>query len=161
MAQNVLTTFLFDRERRTAASQDLARSKTVLVGRILLGTIFVMAGVQKLMDWSATAAYMESQGLPAITVLLGLAAATEILGGLSIITGTFARAGALALFLFLIPTTVVFHDFWSLEGQAQQTQMTNFLKNLSIMGGLLLMIGVGAGRVSVDRKIRRQLDTSA
>lgn len=108
----------------------------------------------KLADWSGTSAYMASKGLPAIPLLLAIAAAVEVLGGLSVITGTFARAGALALVVYLIPTTLVFHDFWTLEGAARQAQMVHLLKNLSIIGGLLFLIGVGAGRVSVDDKIK-------
>jgi putative oxidoreductase len=155
VARGLVATFLYGKE--TTVPTAARRSGTLLVGRVLLGAIFLMAGVAKLMDWAGTAAYMESQGLPMVDVLLPIAAAVEIVGALSILTGTFARAGALALFAFLIPTTLVFHDFWTLEGAERQAQMIDFLKNLSIMGGLLLLIGAGAGKVSVDNRIKRSI----
>jgi putative oxidoreductase len=110
------------------------------------------------MDWSSTAAYMEAAGLPMVDLLLPIAAAVEILGGLSVMTGTFARAGALALVVFLIPTSLVFHDFWNLEGMERTTQMAAFMKNVSIAGGLLVVLGYGAGKVSVDRKLQKRFD---
>lgn len=149
-----MNTFLFGDEARPAI---VPRSRTILIGRILLGTIFLLSGIEKLMNWSGTAAFMESEGLPAVPLLLALAMAAEIIGSLSILTGTFARAGAVVLLAFLIPTTLIMHDFWAFEGAERQMQMVNFLKNLSIMGGLLLVIGAGAGRVSVDDKIEKQI----
>jgi putative oxidoreductase len=126
---------------------------TALVGRSLLAAIFLVSGIAKLADPSGTLAYMRGEGIPAAQVLLVVAALVEILGGLSVLTGTFARIGALALLAFMVPTTLIFHDFWSFSGQEQKMQMVQFMKNLSIMGGLLLLLGYGAGRISVDRKI--------
>lgn len=154
MARGLVATFLYGSEARPLT---LPRSWTVLVGRVFLGTIFLLSGINKLMQWEATQSQMEAEGLFAVPALLAIAAAVEILASLSVLTGTFARLGALALFVFLIPVTLVFHDFWTYEGSAREMQMINFLKNLSIMGGLLLLIGAGAGRVSVDDKIKRQI----
>lgn len=155
MARSALMTFLYGGRREAAQTRALPRSRTLLAGRFLLAAIFLMSGLGKLMDWSGTAAYMQGAGIPgsAVPVLLALAIAIEILGGLSIITGTFARAGALVLIVFLIPTTLIFHNFWALEGAERAAQMANFMKNLSIMGGLLLIIGAGAGRLSIDDRI--------
>jgi putative oxidoreductase len=83
---------------------------------------------------------MASHGIPLTAVALVGAIVVEILGGLSIILGLWIRAGAAALFLFLIPATLIFHTDFS-----QQTQMIMFLKNLSIMGGLLLVVAFGSG----------------
>ena len=66
------------------------------------------------------------------------------------LAGFYARAGALLLFLFLIPTTLIFHNFWTLEGMEQQNEMQHFTKNVTIMGGLLLVVGLGAGPISYD-----------
>lgn len=126
----------------------------VVVGRVLLGAIFVFAGIAKFLDWSGNLAYMEAEaGIVGMSWLLAIAAVVEIVGGLSIITGTLARLGAVILVLFLIPTTALFHDFWSFSGPERQLQMVMLLKNLSIMGGLLLLVGFGAGKASVDEKI--------
>lgn len=111
----------------------------VAIGRVLLSVIFILSGISKIMDWQGTAAYMGAQGLPWVPLLLGLAAAVEILGGIAVLVGWYARWAAWLLFLYLIPVTVVFHSFWALTGAEQQTQLVNFLKNLSIMGGLLLV----------------------
>ncbi|MFQ5459043.1 MAG: DoxX family protein, partial [Myxococcota bacterium] len=100
--------------------------------------------------WSGTAGYMASRGMPAIPVLLTLAIIFELLGGLSILLGWKTKAGALALFLFLVPVTLIFHNFWTYPPEQQQMQMIMFLKNLAIMGGLLMLAGAGPGPLSVD-----------
>lgn len=121
-----------------------------LLGRIFLSAIFIMAGVTKFLDWGGTAASMEAQGLPMVHVLLPIAALVEIAGGLMVLAGCYARLGALLLFLFLIPTTLIFHNFWAYAGDELQNEMQHFMKNLTIMGGLLLVLGLGAGPVSFD-----------
>lgn len=108
-------------------------------GRVLLALIFVLSGIGKLTGWSATAGMMASKGMPAVSFFLAMAILFELGGGLSLLTGFKARIGAAALFLFLIPVTLVFHNFWAVQGMEQRMQMINFLKNLSIMGGLLLL----------------------
>jgi putative oxidoreductase len=121
------------------------------LGRILLSAIFLLSGANKFMAWEQTTQYMESKGLPAAPVLLPVAAAAEIAGGLSLLLGLWARLGAIGLIAFLVPTTAIFHGFWALEGAEQQAQMIQFLKNLAIMGGLLLVAAFGPGGCSVDR----------
>jgi putative oxidoreductase len=116
------------------------RSYLPLIARVLLGLIFVMSGFTKITGFEGTQQYMASHGLPLTSVLLVGAIAVEILGGLSVILGLWARIGAAALFVFLIPATLTFHTDFS-----QQTQMIMFLKNLSIMGGLLLVVAFGSG----------------
>ena len=116
-----------------------------LIGRVLLGLIFILSGINKITGFEGTQQYMAAQGMPLTALLLTGAILVEIAGGLSIIVGYKARFGAAALFLFLIPTTLIFHtDF------GNQTQMIMFMKNLSIMGGLLFVVTYGAGPLSVD-----------
>jgi putative oxidoreductase len=154
MATSLVQRFAIGRPHDEATS----RATTALIGRALLATIFILSGVRKLTDWSTFVGILEGQDLPMAPVLLGIAAALEILGGISLFTGTFTRLGALALMAFIIPTTLIMHDFWALEGAARQQQMAHFLKNLSIFGGLLLVLDHGAGRMSVDDKIARRLE---
>ena len=116
------------------------RSYVPLLGRVLLGLIFVMSGMTKITGFEATQQQMAAQGMPLTAVFLVGAIIVEVLGGLSVILGLWARAGATALFLFLIPATLIFHTDFS-----QQTQMIMFLMNLSIMGGLLLVMAFGSG----------------
>jgi putative oxidoreductase len=122
------------------------------LGRIFLAQIFLAAGWNKLRSWDQTAALITSRGMPLAPLLLAAAVLVEIGGALCIILGYKARFAALALFLFLIPTTLIFHNFWSYHGMEQQTQMAMFMKNLAIMGGLLLAAGCGPGPLSADRR---------
>ena len=121
------------------------RSYLPLLGRILLGLIFVMSGLTKITGFEATQQQMASQGMPLTAFFLVGAIVVEVLGGLSVILGLWARVGAAALFLFLIPATLIFHTDFS-----QQTQMIMFLKNLSIMGGLLLVMAFGSGTYALS-----------
>ena len=123
-----------------------------LTGRILLALLFIVSGWGKVAGFSGTAAYMASKGMPMSEVLLVGAIAIELVGGVMIAVGYKARWAALAAFLFIIPTTLVFHSPAGLEGQAAQGQVIHILKNLSIMGGMLLVFAFGPGAWSLDRK---------
>ena len=130
------------------------RPGTILAGRVLLSILFIVSGFAKLFDWSTTIGHMQANGLvQGAGVLLALATIVEIAGGLSIMTGTVARIGALVVFAYLIPVTLVFHDFWTFEGMERQMQMINFLKNVALMGGLLAIVACGPGQYSVDRTL--------
>lgn len=134
--------------------QVVLRPATLFAGRVLLSLIFILSGLSKLFDWEGSMGYMQANGLTeGAGFLLALAVIAEIAGGLMILTGTITRLGALLLFLYLIPTTLIFHDFWTFEGIERQAQLTNFLKNLAIMGGLLALVACGGGRYSVDRNL--------
>jgi putative oxidoreductase len=122
------------------------------VGRIFLALIFVVSGVGKITGYAGTAAYMASKGLPLVEILLPLTIAVELGGGLLLALGWKARWAALALLLFLIPTTLIFHQFWGIDPKLAQMQKIHFLKNVAIMGGMLMVLAIGAGAWSVDRK---------
>src|SRR5690606_29353940 len=108
---------------------------TPLLARVLLSAIFVMSGISKIMDWSGTAQWMQAQGMVAIPFFLAGAIVLEIGGGLMVLLGFKARLGAILLIGFLIPTTLIFHNFWAYAGETQQTEMINFMKNSAILGG--------------------------
>ena len=126
---------------------------TLLVSRLGVGAIFLISGVGKLAAWSATAAYAGSKGVP--PVLLAVATVLEILGAISVLTGLKARWGAAALVAFLVPVTLVFHNFWAYQGAEAQLQTIQFLKNVSIGGGLLAIFATGPGALSVDARRSR------
>lgn len=118
-----------------------------LSGRILLGHIFLLAGISKLGEgYAGTAGYMDSMGVPG--GLLPVVIAVEILGGLMVILGFKARWAAFALAGFSIVAAVIFHS-----NLADQMQMILFMKNLSMAGGLLLLSVHGSGVLSVDKKL--------
>ena len=134
---------------------DTCHSLAALAGRIALSAIFLLSGFNKITNWSGTADHMAHQGLPAVPLLLAGAIAFEILGGLSLLLGFFGRLGAAALIVFLIPTTLIFHAFWAVDPAQQQNQMIHFMKNLAILGGLLMAVAHGTGRYSLDRQFGR------
>jgi putative oxidoreductase len=119
-----------------------------VIGRVALGAIFVISGLGKLTNWQGTLGYAGTKGVSA--ALLAIATALELLGGLSVIVGFKARWGALALVIFVVPVTLVFHNFWAAAPAEQQAQLVNFLKNLSICGGILIVLARGAGAYSID-----------
>ncbi len=121
-----------------------------LLGRVLISAIFIWAGIGKIFFFNETTHYMMSKGMTLVPFFLFGALTIEILGGLAILIGFFARVGAMVLFLFLVPTTLIFHDFWNATEVEMQMQMILFLKNLNILGGLLYVITYGAGKWSVD-----------
>ncbi len=125
------------------------------LGRMLLALIFLASGFGKIGGWHKTAGYMASKGMPLVPLLLVAAVLLEIGGGLSVLMGLKARIGAAALIVFLIPATLIFHNFWALEGTEQQMNMIMFMKNLAILGGLLLVIAFGAGPFSIDNRRRK------
>ena len=94
---------------------------------------------------------MASKGLPLAEVLLVLSILIELAGGLMLIAGWRARWAALALFLWLIPVTLVFHDFWGVDAEQMRNQLNHFLKNLCIMGGMLYVVAYGSGPFSLSR----------
>ena len=125
-----------------------------LFGRILLALIFVLSGLSKISGFDGTAAYMAAHGLPMTRVLLVLTIVIELGSGLMLLLGWRARVAATALFLFLIPTTLIFHAFWTGnpgDAMATQNQMIHFMKNLSIMGGMLYVIAYGSGPYSLQK----------
>jgi putative oxidoreductase len=125
-----------------------------LVGRVLLGLIFVMSGVNKITDPEGTQQYMAAMGITtATTFLYAGAVALEVAGGLSVVLGVWARWGAAALILFMIPATLVFHTNFG-----DQNQTIHFLKNLAMVGGLLYVVAYGSGRWSVDGEARTPQD---
>lgn len=121
-----------------------------LLGRILISPVFILAGITKVMAFSMMTAYVESAHLPLPKVSLACAAAIEILGGLAILTGFHTKLAAWIVFLFLIPTTVLFHLLPAIQNVDRMGNGTNVEKNLAIMGGLLILATFGAGAYSID-----------
>ncbi len=131
------------------SNQNLA----ALVGRILVAAIFVLSGINKMGDFAGTSAMMSSVGLPMPEALLAVTILIEVVGGLMLVIGWQTRFAAAALFLFMIPVTVVFHNPWAAaDGAAAQQQLIHFLKNLAIAGGLLNLLAFGAGAYSLEER---------
>jgi putative oxidoreductase len=138
-----------------AADMSSWRATMALLGRLLIAAIFLMSGIAKLTDIPGTVAHMTGKGIPYADTLAIVAGIGEVAGGIAIAIGLLARLGAFGLFLYMIPTTLIFHAFWNHEGAERLPQMVNFMKNLAIMGGLATLVAFGAQRFSLDRGIRR------
>jgi putative oxidoreductase len=134
--------------RTAEGSANNFQNLALLGGRVLLATLFLLSGVGKIGGYDATAGYMASVGVPG--GLLPLVIAIEVLGAAAIIVGWKTRIVAFLLAGFTLLSAVIFHSNF-----ADQIQMIMFLKNLSIAGGLLLLVAHGAGRISVDHRIAK------
>ena len=128
---------------------ELAQRYFPVVGRFLLALIFVLSGWGKIAGFEGSVAYMASKGMPFPQFLLPGAILIELGGGLALMLGWKARWAALAIFLFCIPTTLIFHNYWAVPPEQAQNQMIHFLKNLAVMGGLLYVVAFGPGPFSV------------
>jgi putative oxidoreductase len=123
-----------------------------LVGRILIALIFVLSGFNKIGGFSGVVGYIGSKGLPMPQVLAALTIALELGGGILLVIGWKTRWVALLFFLWLIPTTLVFHRFWGIDAAQVQAQFVNFMKNVSIMGAMAMLMAFGPGTYSVDKR---------
>ncbi len=125
------------------------RSLVTLIGRILFVLIFLNSGIGKIENFDGTAQYMATYGMVYTSFFLFGAIILELVGSISIILGYFTRFGALLLALFLIPVTIIFHTNFD-----DPIQIIMLMKNISMFGGCLVLLGMGAGRFSLDYLFR-------
>lgn len=123
-----------------------------LFGRVLLALLFVPAGFGKLMGFVGTVGYIASKGVPLPEVAAAIAVAVELGFGILLLVGYQARWAALAIGLFTLVITFVFHNFWAVPAEMVMMQRLNFMKNLAIVGGLFTIAAWGPGAWSVDAK---------
>lgn len=132
---------------------DNFKTPLVLVGRILLALMFVTSGYGKLADIGGTAGYIAGvAGLPMPAVLAAAAGVLELVAGLAIMTGFAARWAALALAAFTLLASVLFHAYWAVPAEQQFVQQLLFMKNLSIVGGLLILAALGPGPAALGSR---------
>jgi putative oxidoreductase len=132
------------------------RALLSIVGRISLAAIFVMSAVgNKIPKFETVAAYMEAEKVPNPKIALAGAIVFLLVGGTLLITGFWARFGALLLAVFIAAATYYFHDFWTLEDvKGREEQMIQFMKNLSIFGALMFIVANGGGAGCFDFRRR-------
>jgi putative oxidoreductase len=131
---------------------EAAKQFAPLLGRILIAYIFLLSGWGKIWAFSSTAANMAAKGIPFAEAALVVTIVIEIAGAVMLIVGWRARLAATAIFLWMIPVTLLFHPYWAVEAAQMRGQMIQFNKNLAIMGGLLYVMAFGAGRWSLERR---------
>lgn len=131
---------------------DFAKTYGPAAGRFLITFIFLRSAFEKLTGFTAIAGMMAKKGMPFAEVFLVAALLLEIAGGLMILLGWHARIGAVLLAIFLVPATLIFHNFWAIDpSQLREAvnQANHFYKNLSILGALVLIMGMGSGPLSL------------
>ena len=121
-----------------------------LAARFAICCIFVQGAMGKIFGWSGQSAYMEQHGVGPTTPLLATALAVEVIGVICLLIGYQARWAALAMAAYLVAVTVLLHNFWNRSGMAQMLAQTEFMKNVAIIGGLLMIVSFGTGRFSLD-----------
>jgi putative oxidoreductase len=135
-------------------ARSFSQGAVVLLGRFLFALIFVMAGANHFNK--QTIGYAASQGVPLASIAVPLSGVIAIAGGLSILLGYRAKLGAWLIALFLVPVTLVMHKFWTVQDPTMaQLQMILFMKNVSMLGGALLISQFGAGPFSLDARRSR------
>jgi putative oxidoreductase len=123
-----------------------------LLSRILIGALFVTAGIRKAMAIAATAGYFAKLGFPAAEAMAWVAVIIEVGGGLALILGWQTRWIAWLLTIFVVIATGMAHRFWEFDAGQYNAQLNNFLKNVAIIGGLLMFATYGPGSASVDKR---------
>ncbi len=128
------------------------KDMAALIGRVALAAMFVISGVGKITGFADTSGFIASKGLPMADVLTVAAIIIEFGGGLAIVFGWMTRWAALALAIFLVVITPIFHNYWAMPADQQMIDQIMFLKNLSVFGAMLLLYAFGPGRYSIDRQ---------
>ncbi len=129
-------------------------SPALLIGRILLALIFLVAGWRKLMAVAGTAGYFAKLGFPMPEVMAWVAIVIELGGAILLIVGWQTRGAALLLALFTVIAAFAGHRFWEFDAAQYANQMNHFLKNLAIVGGMIILAATGPGALSVDGRRR-------
>ncbi len=123
-----------------------------LIARVLLALMFLGAAIDKFTGLEGTAGFIASAGLPLPKLLAIGAGLVELLGALMLIVGWQARWAGLALAGFTLVASLIFHNYWAVPKAEQMVPMLLFMKNMAIIGGLLMVYAFGPGRLSLDAR---------
>jgi uncharacterized membrane protein YphA (DoxX/SURF4 family) len=114
-----------------------------LIGRVLYSLIFLMSGFGHFAQLEQMAQYAQSKGVPSPKLAVAGSGVLLLLGGLSVLLGFYPTIGLILLIVFLVPTTLLMHNFWAVEDPMQrQMEMVNFLKNMALLGAALMLLTV-------------------
>ncbi len=122
----------------------------ILAARLLLAALFLIFGWRKLRDHSGTVSQMAQLGIPTPVLAAAVATFMELVVAFAVAVGAFARLAALLLVLYTLGTALIGHRYWTMTGAGRIDSMDGFYKNLSIIGGFLLLYITGAGKYSID-----------
>ena len=124
--------------------------EVILAARLFLATLFLIFGWRKLKDYSGTVSQMVQDGFPMPVLAAGVAIFMELPVAFAVAVGAFTRPSAVLMFLYTLGTSLAEHRYWTTTGVDHLASMEGFYKNLSIMGGFLLLYITGAGKYSID-----------
>ena len=122
----------------------------ILAARLLLATLFLIFGWRKLTDFSGTVSQMAQLGVPMPVLAAAGATLIELPVAFAVAVGAFTRLSAVLMFFYTLGTALIGHRYWTMTGTERVDNMDSFYKNLSIMGGFLLLYIAGAGKYSID-----------
>lgn len=122
-----------------------------LAGRMGLALLFLWSGYTKIAYTAPNVGYMQAYGMPAAEILIWPAALVEVIAGAMMLFGWNARWAALALIVFTVPATFIFHAYWGVPADQVLNQQIHFMKNAAILGGLLSVFAQGSGRYALDK----------
>jgi putative oxidoreductase len=123
----------------------------ILAARLLLATLFLIFGWRKLRDFPGTVNQMAQLGVPTPLTAAAVATFMELPVAFAVAIGAFTRPAAVLMFFYTLGTALIGHRYWTMKGTDRVDGMDSFFKNLSIMGGFLLLYITGAGKYSIDR----------
>src|SRR5580658_4497858 len=124
--------------------------EVILAARLLLATLFLIFGWRKLRDYSGTVSQMAQLGVPMPVLAAGAATFMELPVAFAVAVGVFTCPSALLMFFYTLGTALIGHRYWTITGANYVDSMDSFYKNLSIMGGFLLLYITGPGKYSID-----------
>jgi putative oxidoreductase len=136
-----------------AFAASIWRDELILLSRIALMLLFLIFGWKKVTEFSGTVGYFTQLGVPMPAVETVIALLVELGMGIALMVGLLTRPLAILLSIYILGTGLIGHHFWTMHGMEQFEAEINFFKNISIIGGLILLYLTGAGRYSIDAKI--------
>ena len=122
----------------------------ILAARLLLAALFLIFGWRKLTDYSGTVSRMVQDGARFPVLATPVAIFMELPVAFAVAVGAFTRPAAVLLALYTLGTALIAHHYWTITGADKIDSMESFYKNLSIVGGFLLLYMTGAGKYSID-----------
>lgn len=128
------------------------QNASALIGRVLIAALFIPAGISKMAGFEGTVGYIASVGLPLATVGAVVAILVEVLAGAALLVGYRTKQAALVLALFTLVATVLFHNFWAMPADQAFMQQLMFMKNIAVVGGLLVVAALGGGAWTIQRE---------
>lgn len=121
----------------------------MLLGRLAVCSFFLWTALEKIKNWHKAAEYLKHKHVPYANYVLPVSVILQVVGGLSLLLGFYTRLGAVLLLIYLVAHTYKIHDFWHMQGEERTNQLQLFMKDVAIIGGLLVLLAMGGGHMGV------------